>query len=69
MAQTMLKAFDQPDERREFPHGRFEIVHLDGVRLDLLPGMAFHISSTPHDSWVERDAPYVSLHVLGPARA
>lgn len=69
MAQTMLKAFDHADELREFPHGRFEIVHLVGVRLDQLHGMAFHISSTPHDRWVERDAPYVSLHVLGPARA
>ena len=115
MSQTTLKAFDQPDELRQFPHGRFEIVHLagvslgrasyqpgwkwslhnapavgtalchaphtgvvlaghgvvvydDGVRLDLLPGMAFHITSTPHDSWVEGDEPYVSLHVLGPAR-
>ena len=113
MSQTILKQFDQPDEVRVFPHGRFEIVHLqrvslgratyqpgwkwsqhnapsvgtplchaphtgivlsghgvveyeNGERVDLLPGKAFYISSTPHDSWVEGNAPYVSLHVLQP---
>ncbi|MCM2340957.1 cupin domain-containing protein [Rhodoferax sp.] len=111
MAETALKKFDQPDEVREFPRGRFEIVHLagvslgratyqpgwkwslhnapsvgtllchaphtgvvlsghgvvlyeDGKRLDLLPGQAFYITATPHDSWVEGDEPYVSLHIL-----
>ena len=113
MPETMLKLFSQPDELREFPYGRFEIVHIAGVklgratyqsgwkwsrhnapsvgtalchaphtgvvlsghgvvvyeggeRLDLLPGQAFHITSAPHDSWVEGDEPYVSLHLLGP---
>ena len=113
MSETTLKPFNQPDELSEFPHGRFEIVHLAGVklgratyqpgwkwsvhnapsvgtslchaphtgvvlsghgvvmyaggeRLDLLPGQAFHITSTPHDSWVEGNEPYVSLHLLGP---
>jgi len=37
-----------------------------GERLDLLPGNVFHITSVPHDSWVEGNAEYVSLHVLGP---
>ena len=31
MAETILKAFDDPDEVREFPLGRFEIVHVAGV--------------------------------------
>ena len=112
MQATTLKHFDKPDEVRNFPHGRFEIVHLGGVslgratylpgwkwsehnaalvgtalchaphtgvvisghgvvqyvtgeRIDLLPGQAFYITSTPHDSWVDGDQPYVSLHVLG----
>lgn len=116
MSETTLKGFDQPDEVREFPNGRFEIVHVAGIslgratwqpgwkwsmhnapsvgtplchaphtgvvlsghgvivyeggeRVDLLPGQAFHITSTPHDSWVEGDEPYVSLHVLSPVRA
>lgn len=113
MAHSVLKNFAQADELREFPLGRFEILHLggvslgrasyqpgwkwslhnaaiagtalchaphdgvvlsghgvvqyqDGERLDLLAGMAFHISTAPHDSWVEGDEPYVSLHVLSP---
>ena len=111
MAETALRAFEQADEVREFPFGRFEIVHIagvtlgraiyqpgwkwsvhnapsagtalcyaphigtvlsghgvvqyeDGIRLDLLPGTVFHITSTPHDSWVAGDVPYVSLHIL-----
>ncbi len=111
MAETILKAFDDPDEVREFPLGRFEIVHVagvtfgratyqpgwrwsehnaptagtrlchaphtgvvlsghgvvayeNGIQVDLMPGKAFHITTTPHDSWVVGDQPYVSLHVL-----
>lgn len=111
MPESLLKAFDQPDEVRAFPYGKFEIVHIadatlgratyqpgwkwslhnapiigtklchaphtgtvlsghgaiqyeDGRYLDLLPGMVFHISTTPHDSWVVGDIPYVSLHIL-----
>jgi hypothetical protein len=111
MPDSALKLFDRPDEVREFPLGRFEIVHVagvtlgratyqpgwkwsvhnaplvgtrlchaphigtvlsghgvveyqDGTRLDLTHGTVFHIDSTPHDSWVEGDVPYVSLHVL-----
>ena len=111
MADSALKAFDQPDEVREFPLGRFEIVQVagvtlgratyqpgwkwsvhnapsagtslchaphtgtvlsghgvveyeDGKRVDLTLGTVFHINSTPHDSWVEGEAPYISLHVL-----
>jgi hypothetical protein len=113
MSESVLKEFDQPDEVREFPLGRFEIVHIAGVTLgraiyqpgwkwsvhnapaagtrlchaphtgtvlsghgavqyedgrllDLLPGAVFHITSTPLDSWVIGDSPYISLHVLKP---
>ena len=112
MTDSVLRAFDQPDEVREFTLGRFEIVHVagvtlgratyqpgwkwsvhnaptagtrlchsphtgavlsghgaveyeDGARLDLLPGAVFHITSTPHDSWVVGQEPYVSLPILG----
>jgi len=111
MTDSTLKAFERPDEVREFPLGRFEIVQVagvtlgratyqpgwkwsvhsaptvgtrlchaphtgtvlsvhgvveyeDGTRLDLLPGTVFYVTSTPHDSWVEGDVPYVSLHIL-----
>ena len=113
MLETLLKSFDTPDEVREFPFGRFEIIHLDSISLgratyqpgwkwsihnaptvgtslchaphtgtvlsghgavqyengqylDLLPGTVFYITTTPHDSWVVGDVPYVSLHVLKP---
>jgi hypothetical protein len=111
MLESALKSFEQPDEVRQFPFGRFEIVRVagvtlgratyqpgwkwsmhnaplagtllchaphtgtvlsghgiveyeDGTRLDLLPGTVFRITSTPHDSWVAGDVPYVSLHIL-----
>ena len=111
LQRSILKSFATPDEIREFPFGRFEIIHLDGVSLgratyqpgwkwslhnapivgtdlchtphtgtvlsghgailyengeylDLLPGTAFFINTSPHDSWVVGDVPYVSLHVL-----
>lgn len=110
-SEAHIRRFEKPDEVREFPLGRFEIIHLAGVSLgratyqpgwkwsvhnaplvgtafchaphtgiaiaghgvvqyedgriiDLLPGTVFHITTTPHDSWVEGEAPYVSLHVL-----
>ena len=49
--------------------GHGVVLYETGERLDLLPGQAFHITSTPHDSWVEGDQPYVSLHLLSPPPA
>jgi hypothetical protein len=31
----------------------------------LTPGTLFYVPSTPHDSWVVGNEPYVSLHFLG----
>jgi Cupin domain len=36
-----------------------------GETVELTPGSLFHVPSTPHDSWVIGDEPYVSLHFLG----
>jgi hypothetical protein len=33
MPESNLKAFEQPDELREFPFGRFELVQIAGVAL------------------------------------
>ena len=44
--------------------GQGVVLYEGGERVDLLAGQAFHITSTPHDSWVEGDEPYVSLHIL-----
>jgi hypothetical protein len=97
VSEGVLKVFDEPDGVREFPFGRFEIVHIAGVTLGratyppgwkwsihnapsaetklchaphtgtvlyengeylhLLPGTVFHITTTPHDSWVVGNVP------------
>lgn len=45
--------------------GRATAAFADGRVILLEPGMLFHVSSKPHDSWVVGDEPYVSLHFLG----
>ena len=37
--------------------GHGGLVYQDGERLELLPGQAFHITSAPHDRWVEGTEP------------
>lgn len=37
----------------------------DGRVIGLRAGHLFHIPPEPHDSWVEGDVPYVSLHFMG----
>lgn len=37
----------------------------DGTVVEMRAGNLFYIPSTPHDSWVVGDSPYVSLHFLG----
>ena len=37
----------------------------DGRIIPLRTGELFHIPSTPHDSWVVGNEPYVSIHFLG----
>jgi quercetin dioxygenase-like cupin family protein len=109
---VILRKFDSPDEARDFPLGRFELVRLGGITIgratyepgwrwsqhvgpslgltrcpvehvglvvsgtataafddetvvELQAGQLFFIPSTPHDSWVVGNEPYVSLHFLG----
>jgi hypothetical protein len=50
MSEGILKAFDQPDEVREFPFGRFEIVHIAGVTLE-------RATYEPGWKWSVHDAP------------
>lgn len=45
--------------------GRAVAAMIDGAVVELTPGMIFHVPSTPHDSWVVGDEPYISLHFLG----
>ena len=37
----------------------------DGRVIELTEGSLFHVPAFPHDSWVVRDRPYVSLHFMG----
>jgi len=47
--------------------GRCRVVMDDGRAFSLSPGDLFHIAPG-HDSWVEGNEPYVSLHFLGADR-
>ena len=44
--------------------GRAKVKMDDGSEYDLLPGDCFYVPPG-HDSWVEGDEPYVSLHFMG----
>ena len=54
--ETILKAFEQPDEIREFPLGRFEIVHVAGVTF----GRATY---QPGWRWSEHNSPTVGTRL------
>ena len=50
MPETLLKSFGMPDEVREFPFGRLEIIHLDGVslgRATYQPGWKWSVHNAP----------------------
>ena len=50
MPNTILKAFDNPDETREFPFGRFELVHPAEVtlgRATYQPGWKWSVHNAP----------------------
>jgi quercetin dioxygenase-like cupin family protein len=50
MAESELKAFDRPDEVREFPFGRLEIVQVGGVslgRATYQPGWKWSVHNAP----------------------
>jgi hypothetical protein len=45
--------------------GRAVAALAGGDVYELTPGVLFHVPSSPHDSWVVGEEPYVSLHFLG----
>ena len=45
--------------------GRAVAAMSDDEIIELTPGTLFYIPPRPHDSWVDGDVPYVSLHFLG----
>ncbi len=70
MSDTILKAFDQPDEAREFPLGRFEIVHLGAVslgRATYLPGWKWSVHNAPSVGTALCHAPHTGVVLSGRA--
>ena len=45
--------------------GTAAVAFEDGRVIELRAGSLFYVPSTPHDSWVVGDTPYVSLHIMG----
>jgi quercetin dioxygenase-like cupin family protein len=45
--------------------GTATVAFEDGQVYELKAGEVFYVPSTPHDSWVVGDVPYVSLHFMG----
>jgi hypothetical protein len=68
MSDTILKAFDHPDETREFPFGRFEIVHLNGVslgRATYQPGWKWSVHNAPVVGTSLCHAPHTGVALSG----
>jgi quercetin dioxygenase-like cupin family protein len=45
--------------------GTAAVAFEDGRVIELHAGSLFYVPSTPHDSWVVGEAPYVSVHLMG----
>lgn len=66
--ETLLKTFDKPDEVREFPLGRFEIVHLPGVslgRATYQPGWKWSVHNAPSVGTRLCHAPHTGIVLSG----
>lgn len=68
MDKTELKTFESPDETREFPNGRAEIVNVGGGqvgRLVLQPGWRWSNDVKPIAGTNSCEAPHFQYHVSG----
>lgn len=68
MAKAELKCFDKPDEIREFPGGRLELVKVGGAtvgRVILQPGWRWSTSVQPIAKTKSCEAPHFQYHVSG----
>ena len=65
---VVLKRFDAPDEIRQMPKGRFEVVHLGGMtigRATFKPGWRWQTSVQPLTGTTSCEAPHFQYHVSG----
>ena len=71
LEKSELKNFAHPDEIREFPHGRLELVRIGGVvvgRATLEPGWRWSESVRPLAQTESCEAPHFQYHVSGVIR-
>lgn len=68
MEDAQLKSFDTPDEVREFPKGRLELIKIGGLeigRATLQPGWRWSTSVQPLVKTKSCEAPHFQYHVSG----
>lgn len=71
MSKTELKQFEKPDEVREFPKGRLELVKIGGAtvgRAVLQPGWKWSTSVKPIAQTKSCEAPHFQYQVSGVLR-
>lgn len=65
---TEKKSFNQPEEVREFPKGRVELINIGGVtigRVTFQPGWKWSTSLQPIAKTKSCEAPHFQYHVAG----
>lgn len=68
MAKTELKSFEKPDEVREFPKGRLELIKIGGAtigRAIFQPGWRWSTSIQPLAKTKSCEAAHLQYHVSG----
>ena len=68
MAKAEIKGFGKPDEVREFPNGRLELVKIGGAtvgRATFQPGWKWSTSLQPLVKTKSCEAPHFQYHVAG----
>src|SRR5512136_2130722 len=68
MKRAEVKSFDEPDEVREFPKGRLELVRIGGAtvgRAIFEPGWRWSTSIQPIVKTKSCEAPHFQYHVSG----
>jgi len=71
MTKAEWKNFDKPDEVREFPKGRLELVRIGGAtvgRAILEPGWRWSTSLQPIAKTKSCEAPHLQYHISGVLR-
>ena len=68
MAKAEIKGFGKPDEVREFPNGRLELIKIGGAtvgRATFQPGWKWSTSLQPLIKTKSCEAPHFQYHVAG----